>query len=230
MKRVIIVVALLMLVSASVSGASPAVQMTVGSNVIKVDGKPMTLSQNVAKTDAGIMIPIDVLPAGLGATVRQKDNVIDVTPKDSPEIEYIIDNDKGLGKLLKQFDQAKSFVYVQMYQINNQTIIDKIKKTRDRGIKIMVILDENSENRKSNVVNIIRDNKNCYVHLIKKPGFLIYHKKIAIFDGKSAFIGSSNWTNAGFGGNNEQNFLIKSSVTAGQMKESFLDEWNPNRK
>lgn len=183
MKRVIIVVALLMLVSTSVSGASPAVQMTIGTNIIKVDGKPVTLSQNVAKTDAGIMVPIDVLSEGLGATVKQKDNVIDVTPKDSPEIEYIIDNDKGLGKLLKQFDQAKSFVYVQMYQINNQTIIDKIKKTRDRGIKIMVILDENSENRKSNVVNIIRDNKNCYVHLIKNQDFSFIIKKLPYLTG-----------------------------------------------
>jgi phosphatidylserine/phosphatidylglycerophosphate/cardiolipin synthase-like enzyme len=229
-KKIIIALIAVFIVCGSVFGGTANLQFEIGSNQIKVNGKPVTLPQPVVQNEAGVMVPLELLTKGLGAGVNRKGDSITVTMPETPDIEFVTDKDKGLAKLLSLFDQARHFVYVQMYEINNGAIIDKIVKTRNRGVKILVILDENYENRKSAVVKKIVDNKNCYVHLINKTGWLVYHKKVAIFDGYTVFTGSSNWTNAGFGNNDEQNFIIRSKSLGNQMKEKFLNEWNPKRK
>ena len=207
-------------------------RIKVGSSILNVNGKQYILPQPVIKNNAGIMVPLELFTEGTNSGLCIKDDLITIIPPETPDVELVTDEDKGLSKLLGLFDKAKLFVYIQMYQINNKTIIDKIIKTRNRGVKILVMLDENKENKDSNVLKKISDNKNCYVHLINKPGWLVYHKKIAIFDGQTVFTGSSNWTNAGLGnaGNDEQNFIIRSSLFGYEMKENFLCQWDPKRK
>ena len=231
MKKTLLLMAVLMVVSASVSGASSSVQMTVGSNIIKVDGKPITLSQNVAKTDAGIMIPIEVLSAGLGVMVKQKDNVIDVKPKESPEIVFINDDDKGLSKLLSLFDEVKYNVYISMYSLTNNKLIDKIIETGNSRGQVFLLLDK-IENQDAKDVKKLVNKKNVYIKYVGKltkkgtaDTYYKYHKKIAIFDGKTIFTGSSNWTEYGFFKNGEQNFIIRSRETADSAKKLFIDEW-----
>lgn len=232
MKKVLFVILAVLLVCGTTHGLSTTIGLKVGSNILNFNGRQVILPQPVVETSAGIMVPLELLTNGLGMGYCKKDNILTLIPEEKTEVSFISDKDKGLSKLLGLFDRAKSFVYVQMYQINNGIIIDKIIKTRDRGVKVLVMLDENKENKDSNVVKKIADNKNCYVHLIKKSGWLVYHKKIAIFDGHTVFTGSSNWTNAGLGnaGNDEQNFIIQSSVLGYEMKEDFLNQWDPKRK
>lgn len=232
MKKVLFVIMGVLIVSGTALGSSTNIGLRVGSNILNYNGKQVSLPQPVVKTSAGVMVPIEVFKETMNSGICAKDNDITIVPPEIPEIDIISSQDKGLSKLLELFDKAKSFVYIQMYQINNKLVIEKIAKTRNRGVKILVMLDENKENRDSNVVKKIADNKNCYVHQIKKPGWLVYHKKIAIFDGHTIFTGSSNWTNAGLGkeGNDEQNFIIRSSRLGNEMKENFLSMWDPKRK
>lgn len=232
MKKVLFLVLAVLLVCLPSFGASTNLVIKVGSKILSINGKQYILPQPVIKNNAGIMVPLELFTQGTNSNFCMKDDLITIIPPEIPDVGLVTDEDKGLSKLLGLFDKAKLFVYIQMYQINNKTIIDKIIKTRNRGVKVLVILDENKENKDSNVVKKITDNKNCYVHLINKPGWLVYHKKIAIFDGQTVFTGSSNWTNAGLGkgGNDEQNFIINSKMFGLEMKEKFLDQWDPKRK
>lgn len=231
MKKVLAFTALILVLSGTVFGGTSGMQLKIGSNILTVDNKQIKLSQPVTSNNSGVMVPIDVLSKGFGASVSKKDDTITITPKEVPEVEFITDDDKGLLKLETLFDQSRYNIYISMFSLTNDRVVKKIINSKYPDRKVFIFLDYN-ENHDTKEYRQLRGKKNVFIKFRKrylKNGKLdksyIYHKKIGIFDGKVIFTGSSNWTEYGFYKNDEQNFIINSSAIASQAKSDFLKEW-----
>lgn len=169
-----------------------------------------------------LVLLLAVLPVTVFGIVG---NTGDGKPKNETKVEFVQDVDKGLSKLKSLFDQAKYNVYISMYTLTNKEIINKIVEVSKSGIKIFLILDKH-ENQKTNDYKLLLNHKNVYLKLVSKNYYdYKYHKKIAIFDAKTIFTGSSNWTKLAFTTNDEQNFIIFSNEEGELAKTQFLKEW-----
>ena len=128
------------------------------------------------------------------------------------------------------FDNSTYNIYICMYTLTNDKLINKIANAKNPNRQIFIILDY-VEAQKNNDYKKLIGMKNIYIKFkrqLTKTGkidtYYKYHKKIGIFDGKTIFTGSSNWTETGFYKNDEQNFIIKSKSVASKAKEEFLKE------
>ena len=153
-------------------------------------------------------------------------------------------NGEMLETLKNAINSAQNRIVLSLFELNYCDLIDCLVKASKRGVKLFIILDNNQRNinydiyknkkkiGSANTENAIENSsKKAYVKWEIKPSgyenrYYIYHKKLAIIDDSTVFIGSSNWTYAGFNTNGEINMMIKSTTFATQMDNDFINnEW-----
>jgi phosphatidylserine/phosphatidylglycerophosphate/cardiolipin synthase-like enzyme len=151
--------------------------------------------------------------------------------QDIQEVDYINDADKGFSKLERLIEESEYNIYISMYTLTNNKLIEKLRNPKHPSRQTFIILDYN-EVQKCNDYKKLIGVKNVYIKYKRRltqkgktDTYYKFHKKVGIFDGKAIFIGSSNWTEYGFEVNDEQNIMIKSKTTATKAKDDFLKEW-----
>lgn len=234
MKKVLFLVLAVLLVCLPSFGASPNLVIKVGSNILNINGKQYKLPQPAIANKSGVMIPVEVLSKGMNASVVKKGETITITPKETPEVELITDKDHGFKKLQAMFDRSTTSVYISMQTIVNETLIEKITSSKYPNRKVYIILDEDNNLTESKELKKLRNTKNVFVKLMSKykvggmrTKSYCYHKRIAVFDEKEIFTGSSDWLDLPFSSTtDEQNFIIKSATIATQAKEEFMKDWD----
>lgn len=130
-------------------------------------------------------------------------------------IEYLIDN-------------AKKYIDIAVYSINNDNLVEAIERAHSRGVKIRILTDRlQASGKKSKVIKLYKKGINIRVHSANK----IEHNKFAIYDGIKASTGSYNWTNPASHKNSENCLFIsdnKDTVNDYQNRFNYL--WKINRK
>jgi HKD family nuclease len=215
-------------------GATTNLVIKVGSKILSVNGKQYTLPQPAITNKSGVMVPVEVLSKGMGASIVRKGDTITITPKEVPEVELITDKDHGFKKLQSMFDRSTTSIYISMQTIVNEKLIEKITCSKYPERKVYIILDEDNNLTESKELKKLRNSKNVFCKLMSKykvsgmrTQAYCYCKRIAIFDEKEIFTGSSNWLDLPFSSTtDEQNFIIKSKVIAGQAKTEFMKDWD----
>ena len=131
-------------------------------------------------------------------------------------------------EIVELINQSRNNIDVAMYSINNDEIVNALKRAHDRGVKIRILTDKlQASSRYSKVIELYRYGINIRVH----SKFKIEHNKFAIFDSLTATSGSYNWTNPASSKNSENCiFFSEEQETIAQYQNRFNYLWQQNTK
>lgn len=141
---------------------------------------------------------------------------------------YFSPSQKCENSIIKLINQAKENIDVAVYSINNNNIVEALKKAYDKGVKIRILTDRTQASSKhSKAIELYKYGINTRVH----SKYKIEHNKFAVFDGKVASSGSYNWTNPATSKNSENCiFFIKNKKAVGEYQNRFDYLWQINTK
>lgn len=132
------------------------------------------------------------------------------------------------NSIITFIEKAKKSIDIAVYSINNNKIVETLKKAHDRGVKIRILTDRlQASGKSSKVIELYQYGINIRVH----SKYKIEHNKFAIYDGKAASTGSYNWTNPASDKNSENCVFLtqdKNSVEDYQNRFDYL--WSINTK
>ena len=126
--------------------------------------------------------------------------------------------------LINLISKADSSIFISMYVVGNpgwriDSIFQLIRDRAKRGVSVKIILDDNIESNRF-IMNELRGIDNIDVKL-DSPAKTT-HNKIVIIDGKTTYIGSTNWTERSLGKANEANVIIHN----GEIAQYYLEYLN----
>jgi phosphatidylserine/phosphatidylglycerophosphate/cardiolipin synthase-like enzyme len=122
--------------------------------------------------------------------------------------------------LVSAIDQTRSQLRVQAYSFTSAPIASAIKRAKDRGVDVKVILDKSQVSQKYSGATYLR-NAGIDVVIDTKPA--IAHNKVMIFDGKAVFTGSFNFTKAAQQRNAENGMLVRGDDA---LTKAYLANWD----
>lgn len=135
-------------------------------------------------------------------------------------------------ELLSEINFAQKSIDMAVYDFsNNEIILSALKKAKMRGVKIRVVYDITakglSEYSKdtSALINLI-GNENCRSDKLSDNVQTAYlmHNKFIIFDSKSVFTGSMNFSQTGLSGFNNNSVLLINSPDAAKIYENEFNQ------
>lgn len=202
--------------------------LVVGEKNITVDGKATTIENEPIEKDGKIYIDINTLKhlKGIDVSYDQATKKISIS-QERPKI-YI--NGTERNELINLIKTSKT-IYIQMYTLTSKDILDVLNVASKNKAKIRIMLD------KSQKANTSFDGKNNTEKYIEKNDCIVrwrggksgklnsMHRKMAVFDNNTIFIGSTNWTNAGFFNNYEVGMLYDDKEIACLLSNEFLNDW-----
>lgn len=150
-----------------------------------------------------------------------------------------ISSEKYFEATLTEINQAKSSVFVVMYLISvlpdqpdsqPSQLINALIKTKERGVDVKVILDQNIDFESESTDEVVARNKNQRSYeLLRKNNIPVFfdtpeiytHTKALVIDSETVILGSTNWSKAALTRNNEADVLIRSKEFAGSILSNF---------
>ncbi len=141
---------------------------------------------------------------------------------------YFSPSNKCEKGIVEAIDDADTEIEAAVYAINNDNIVEALKKAHDRGVKIKILTDRLQAANKSSKVRELYDyGINIRVHSKHK----IEHNKFAVFDNESVVTGSYNWTNPATNKNSENCvFFIRDKDAVEEYDNRFKYLWQINTK
>lgn len=132
------------------------------------------------------------------------------------------------NNLVKWIDSAQKSIDASVYAINNDEIVEALKKAHARGVKIRILTDRlQAASKYSKVIDLYQYGINIRVH----SKFKIEHNKFAVFDSRSAFGGSYNWTKPATHKNSENCiFITQQSDVVEKYQTRFNYLWQINTR
>lgn len=121
--------------------------------------------------------------------------------------------------LVSAIDQTRSQLRVQAYSFTSAPIAAAIKRAKDRGVDVKVILDKSQVSQKYSGATYLR-NAGIEVAIDTEPA--IAHNKVMIFDDKAVFTGSFNFTKAAQQWNAENGIIVRGDDA---LTKAYLANW-----
>lgn len=150
------------------------------------------------------------------------------TSLSAQELPKIYFNQEAQKAVLSLINQAKNFIEAEMFVLSDIEVIRALIQAKKRGIEIKILLDLNQKSNKKKIPELSARG-------IKIKGFLnkkgtLMHRKIALFDKKLLFLGSTNWTFNGFHKNQEVDLLLDDSKIIQEFLKQFEKDWEKGKK
>lgn len=140
---------------------------------------------------------------------------------------YFSPSKKCESNIVKFINQSTNTIDIAVYAINNDNIVEALKKAYDRNVKLRILTDKQQASLKhSKVIELYKYGINIKVH----SKFKIEHNKFAIFNSKIVTSGSYNWTNSATDKNSENCILMSSRSAILSYIERFQYLWDVNSK
>lgn len=134
--------------------------------------------------------------------------------------------------LLEEINSAQKSIDMAVYDFSkNEIILSALKRAQSRGVKIRVVYDITSKGLSeyskdtSALINLIGA-ENCLSDKLndKVQTAYLMHNKFVIFDNKTVFTGSMNFSTTGLSGFNNNSVLILKSVDAAKIYENEFNQ------
>jgi phosphatidylserine/phosphatidylglycerophosphate/cardiolipin synthase-like enzyme len=154
------------------------------------------------------------------------ENVTEQTYNVSVQV-YFAPNDKKVMKndLFTLLDNATKNIYVAMYWITDDSLIDKLIAAKKRNVVVEIFIDSNSPNL---YIEKLLSNGIVPIIFPSAPQVGIMHDKFFIIDSETVFTGSANFTQAAFDENSpnlnrENSLMIRSHDVASAFLKEFVN-------
>lgn len=125
--------------------------------------------------------------------------------------------------IVKNLDQAETYVLVQAYSFTSKPIAEALVNAHKRGVRVEVLLDKSQRHGEKSKLGLLVD-AGIPVSIDTKHS--IAHNKVMIIDGVTVMIGSFNFTNAAEDKNAENLLVVHDKVLA----EKYHDNWNKHQQ
>lgn len=149
-------------------------------------------------------------------------------PTRSEEVQ-VLRGKQYLEVLHKAFQEAKDYIYVQMYIIIAKPeapddpvsiLLDDLIQAKRKGLEVRVIIEDGKFERSYNAFTRL---KQAGVDVRLDSPSRVLHSKVVIIDGKISIIGSTNWSKAAIYHNHEISILIESEEVAERLLKDFSE-------
>lgn len=141
---------------------------------------------------------------------------------------FILPEDKKEAQhaLMELLDSARSDIKVAMFSFTYRDLAKKLRKAAERGVKVTIIFDKESNLKsKHSQIGYLAKYRNIDCRLLSGlpsdrgdwQGKM--HIKLALIDGKTAALGSANWSYSAFNKNYETLLLTDSPAVIEKSKK-----------
>jgi len=140
---------------------------------------------------------------------------------------YFSPNGGCQNAIIKEIGNAKKTIDIAMYYLTSREIAQELVKSKDKNVKVRIILDKDQETQKySKSRYLIKKGFEVKYH----TGSGIMHNKFAIIDGKILITGSFNWTPTANEKNEENLLIMADKELIKKYQDRFEYLWERGRK
>ncbi|MCX7803248.1 MAG: phospholipase D-like domain-containing protein [Meiothermus ruber] len=127
---------------------------------------------------------------------------------------------RARGAILEVLGRARQEIWVAAYVLTDTRIIEALVQAHRRGVRVRVVIDtRNLENSRDETL------KQAGVDVRKDGNPYTMHHKVMVVDGEWVITGSYNFTNSGFGRNNENLLILRDSALAQRYQREVESIW-----
>ena len=131
------------------------------------------------------------------------------------------DSKKAQKEISSTILNAKSEIFIAMYNFSYKDFAKDLIKASKNGVKITVLFDNKKTKKDDEILDLLKENG---IKTIINKDKNKMHLKIALIDSKIAIIGSTNWTEESFEENHDLIYITddKKVITKlVELKEIF---------
>lgn len=200
----------------------------INGQIIDLDTPPMILNGQV-------MISLDLVAKLTKAKIGYGSNyfTFDHTSRDKPIVYFNRDFNGDtsqpnlrLDRLLCLINNAKKSIWVQMFSFTYKPVIQALLEARKRNVDIYCLFD-NTEGNIENAQVLVDEGVNVEYDW---RGGVQFHRKLAVFDGMTVLIGSTNWSEQGFERNSEVDLSVDDPELAREILTQMDKDWEQAKK
>ncbi|MFI3300581.1 MAG: phospholipase D-like domain-containing protein [Candidatus Gastranaerophilales bacterium] len=164
------------------------------------------------------------LHSGKFHTTKTPYHMKDVQLDDGSKVSvYFCPNPDVINEIVTQIDSSTDYVYVAMFFLTNDKVIDSLVKAKQRGVDVRVITCASACNEKYSKHNNIRK-KGIPLKVENWTGKM--HMKTIIIDDRMLTVGSMNATRSAEKKNDENIVFIENPTHATTAKGIFQQLWD----
>ena len=137
---------------------------------------------------------------------------------------YFSPQDKSIcNAVLPIIENAKSYIYIPIFVITENRVVEALIKAKQRGVDVRLISDALNAMNQYSKIKILRTN-GVPVKIENYAGKM--HSKTMIVDDKFLIIGSMNFSKSGETKNDENTIVLENADAAKYLKRFFLYQWD----
>jgi cardiolipin synthase len=136
----------------------------------------------------------------------------------------IVQSPSAEGEILQLINSAHESLYIEVYLLSSNSVVDALIAARERGVDVRVILEERITGN-ANPNSFSRLSSGGVDVCWASKEYKLTHSKYIIVDGKKALVGSHNLSDAAFKENRETSLLVEGNVVS-YLTEYFLADWS----
>ena len=141
-------------------------------------------------------------------------------------VQLSVEPDDGVKPLVQFVDASQHSLDIAMYLLSDRDVISALERSRQRGVKVRVMLEEHPYTSGTGNRQIYQRLKNADISVAwSPPTFQLSHDKYAIADQQVALIGTANWTVSAFKYNREYFVVDRNSTDVKQIEAVFQGDW-----
>lgn len=142
-------------------------------------------------------------------------------------IDYVFTSEGQDGEqlVLKEINNAQQSIDLAMYNLSRGSIVKALAKASERGVQVRIISDQSKVNL-DDLQRLI--NANVPIRINTFEGKM--HEKLMLVDGKTALVGSFNYTRASSEENDEVLLAIHDAALTSQWNEIFTKMWGDQER
>ncbi|HEU5378045.1 MAG TPA: phospholipase D-like domain-containing protein [Ktedonobacteraceae bacterium] len=179
----------------------------------------------------GCNVKVNLGDGGLGSSGPCQSNCAVGTGANG--LNVIVEPDAGPGPIVDAISRAKKSVWLEMYLLTNKSVINALEEDANNGLDVRVMLETHPYGGGSVSPQETLDKlKAAGVKAqASDPDFALTHEKGMIIDNSTAYIMTSNFTNAALGTssstkNREYDIVDTNSQDVQALAAIFQADWN----
>lgn len=138
-----------------------------------------------------------------------------------------IEPDDGVQPVVTFIGGARQTLDVAMYLLSDREVLGALEAAPTRGVKVRVMLEEHPYGTGPGNGSVATRLKAAGIVVAWSPTtFQLSHDKYAVADGKTALVGTANWTHSAFVGNREYLALDDDPTDVARLSALFQDDWD----
>jgi phosphatidylserine/phosphatidylglycerophosphate/cardiolipin synthase-like enzyme len=132
---------------------------------------------------------------------------------------FVPDGASCQSLIVEAIDRTTHSLRIQAYSFTSAPIAAAVKRAKERGVDVKVILDKSQLSQRYTSATFLR-NAGIEVVIDTKPA--IAHNKVMIFDDAAVFTGSFNFTKSAQARNAENGILIRGDAG---LTKAYAENW-----